>query len=169
MTVGERMETLEAPGNGRVIAAVIIMAIIGVIMLFVIRPLSNDATERQAYQYQIAQAQASAQQTAEQERTERERLNVETERQAAVLRAEQDARTTNHLAVIGTIAAVVLGGLLIIGFMMFMVSWTEGKQLQRTILLIEAQRQAALDRADSDVLLITSRGSRVIAEHGSAE
>jgi hypothetical protein len=89
------------------------------------------------------QAQANAQQAAERERTERERLAQETTRQQAQLRAEADARTQN------TVLLILAGGLSLAGLIMLAgavlvgANWLDQRQLQRTLLLIEAQRQAA--------------------------
>jgi hypothetical protein len=125
-----------------------------VIGLAVAGPLSRDATDRadarSAAQQAIAasaaaQAQAASQaaQTVERERTERERQAQETTRAGAELRAERDQRTQNSLLIIGviTLGLIVVFGLL--GFTLWGVSWSSDRNLQRTVMLIEAQRLTA--------------------------
>lgn len=162
---------LEAPEGGAKVLLVV-LCLVGVVALLVTASsLSQDATERTAAttnaQIMAEWAQTERTQIAEAERTERERLSTEVERQSAVLRAEQDARTTNTLSIIGMVTGGVLLGLLVLAFFLFGMNWASGQQLQRTLLLIEAQREARmpLRQPDAETALIVP-GWRQRVEHG---
>lgn len=129
---------------GKVFLAILGIAICIVVIFIAAKPLASEQTARAQERTLQVQAQAQAQTAVQQERTERERLANELQQQTAGLRAEQDARTTNGLLLILAVGAVVAVGCLVLGFVLFGVSWFEGKQTQRTLLLIEAQRNVQL-------------------------
>lgn len=126
---------LEAPSGGSGLLALIVVAVIVVVAVIGAGMLSSDATERTA-------TTSAAQQAAERERTERAALAEQTARHAAELRAEQAA---NLLPVI-YIGGIGIVGLLVLVIALHSLSWAEGKQTQRTLLLIEAQRQARYEQ-----------------------
>ena len=138
--------------TSKVFLALLGIAVCVVVIVVAAKPLASEQTACAQERTMQVQAQAQAQTAVQQERTERERLANELQQQTAGLRAEQDARAilvraegdaraTNGLLMILAVGAVVAAGCLVLGFVLFGVSWFEGKQTQRTLLLIEAQRQ----------------------------
>lgn len=133
-------------GGCAILGAVAVLIV--VLALVVAGPVTSNLATVQTERTAATQAQAAAQQSAERERTERERLAQETARQNSQLRAEADGRTQNTATLILTAGLVILAGLLFGGLFMFGLNWYDTRTLQRTLLLLEAQRQAALAQAD---------------------
>jgi hypothetical protein len=107
------------------------------LLLGLFSQLSNDASQRAAeHTQQVTIAQ--------QAQTERARIEADARREQAQLRAEQDARMTNYAGLLALVFGGCVGLLLLGGGLLFGLNWIDQRQLQRTLILIEAQRQAAL-------------------------
>jgi hypothetical protein len=146
------------------IPLVIAMIVLGcaIIGLAVIRPMSADATQRAATQAQAAQVEAT-------ERTERERLGQATLQQSAALRAEQDARVAGYLSIGGLVIAGLTGLLVLGGGMLLIVDHVDARTMRRTLVLLDAQRQARLDASAQLEITCQRVPERIAAQRGDKE
>lgn len=126
--------TQEQHGSSGVLLLVFGIACAVVVVLFLIIPISRDATRRQ-------ESQTTAIQSQERERTERERLSQETAQRAAELRAETTARTQNSVLMLLAAGGIVLGIMVLGGLMIYGLDRADSIRMTRMLLLIEAQRQ----------------------------
>jgi hypothetical protein len=147
----------------------LILAAIGVVVFaigfFVVRPMQAAGTAQAQAKSEAAIAQAQAQQAqAAQE--------GQTARSGAELRAENTARSIDYAGLLltyGIMALLIVAGF---GVVVFVVSWSEGKQTQRTLLILEHQRQTylaqqeALRLAPGRVELIVPERERTEARRG---
>jgi hypothetical protein len=118
------------------LGALTILALLFGIGSNILVPMSNEATRR-------AEERTIQIQAAEHEATERERLAQTTHQQLAQLRAEETARIVNYAALAGLVGLVAMIIILAAGFLFAAVNWLDNQQTRRTLLILEAQRQAA--------------------------
>ena len=116
-----------------VLAALIALAVVG---FFIIVPISDGATQRAQYSLQTTQAGENGQ-------TERATQEQQTQRHTADLRAEGSARITDYTALLLSAGGAVVAVMLAAGVVGCGLNWLDNQQTRRTLLILEAQRQAA--------------------------
>jgi hypothetical protein len=154
-------EAQRAPSASLLVIALIVIGC-AVIGLAVIRPMSADATQRAATQAQAAQVEAA-------ERTERERLGQATLQQAAALRAESDARIAGYLGIAGLVVAGALGVMALGGGTVLAMNYLDAQTMRRTLVLLDAQRQARLDASAQLEITCQRVPERIAAQRGDKE
>ena len=140
----------ESYSSGPPITAIVV-AVVAVLILIAVASvaLSSDATDR-------TQAQSQAQIAAERERTERMIAEQQTQRHSADLRAENSAR----IAMTMTYVLAMFGIFGAFGLVVWANNWSADRHVERQLLILQAQRQAAQLPQPPQPLTLTARRNK---------